>query len=228
MVPRVSLLLLLFSLAASGQDGHSRDRAPEFHLREDVGRSLYSISAFAHGHRHGYEAGYIAADEDIHFGHNRRQLREKDVTNYMKYRREYGDKARFRQGFIYGFIAGYNDSFDFRPFRLPEWTEDVPAFRQASALPESDTPAGPDKDTRRRFDDGMLQGYRSAVGSQFAADHPQALAEQAASACQTDRRAPELGYCDGFVQGFLFGASDRSSLKPPPNGAQTAAGGHVP
>lgn len=225
MVLRV-LLVLIPLVALAQEPSRKQDPAEWFHLHEDSARALYRVSAFAHGHRHGYEAGYLAADADIHFGHFRRQLREKDVPGSMRYRREYGDKGRFRRGFIYGFLAGYDDSYQFRPFRLPEWTAEVPAFSTLSDLPESDAPSGPDAGTRRRFDDGAIAGYRTATSSQFIENRPQALARQASESCKTESRAAEFGYCDGFVQGFLFGAADH----PPPAepAPSVAAAGHVP
>lgn len=228
MVPRAIVFLLLLPLAASLASGQeSKELRGEFHLREDVARRLYHVSAFAHGHRHGYEAGYLAADEEIHYGHLRRRLQEKDVPRGMAYRREYGDKKRFRRGFEYGFIAGYNDSYDFRPFRLPAWVAEVPPIPSISDLPEADT-SGPDRQFRLRFDDGMIAGYRTAAGSQVLTLEAPALASEASSTCQTDDRSRQPGYCDGFVQGFLLGIEDRprqAVLSPQPANASV---GHVP
>jgi hypothetical protein len=228
MVPRVILLLLVLQTATSLALGQDRKaQRGEFHIREDIGRRLYQLSAFAHGHRHGYEAGYLAADEEIHYGHLHRHLQEKDVPGGMAYRREYGDKKRFRRGFEYGFIAGYNDSYDSRPFRLPEWAADVPPTPSVSDLPEADTP-GPDRQFRLRFDDGMIDGYRIAAGSQVATLEAPGLAHEAAAICVTEARSDQPGYCDGFVQGFLLGIFDRPTGAVPAARPSETSVGHVP
>jgi hypothetical protein len=216
MGPKVRTSILLTCLSAAsiafGQDQPQGD----FHTREDGARRLYRISAFAHGHRHGYEEGFRRADEELHVGHLQRTLREKDVPKPKDYKSLYGDKRLFRQGFIYGFLAGYKDSFEERSFRLPEWTAAVPPFAWMSDLPQSEGDAVPDAKLRAGFEAGIVDGYKSGVSSHVTIGDPKAVASQAARMCESPGQGRPEGYCDGFAQGFLFGASD---------GAATGASG---
>ncbi|MEO6119797.1 MAG: hypothetical protein ABIP12_03835 [Terriglobales bacterium] len=112
---------------AQSKDPKSEDTRGDFHLREDQARKLYSASAFAHGHRHGYEEGFRTADLEIHVGRQERELREKDIPK-ADYQKGFGDKKFFQQGFAHGFKAGYKDSYSNRSFRLVEWSVAIPPF----------------------------------------------------------------------------------------------------
>src|SRR5438270_9733174 len=101
------LLLSATAIAAAQND---------FHLSKDPNRQIYLNSAFAHGHRHGYEEGFHTGDEDY-------QLRkpaalEQKLPKNKGYRKEFGDKASYLQGYETGFRAGYADSYSGRAFRL--------------------------------------------------------------------------------------------------------------
>lgn len=178
-------------------------------MRDDEARRLYSVSAFAHGHRHGYEEGFRAADDEIHSGRLQRVLTEGDVPKSMEYQKGFGDKKHFRRGFIYGYLAGYRDSYEERHFRVPEWVTQVPPFSDGSDLPQADGPATPDKKVRSTFDEGMLQGYRSGASTQVVETDTKALASQAGEVCELPGRSRLDTFCHGFTQGFLFGVKDQ-------------------
>jgi len=224
MVPRVPAYVFLFLLSGLL---YGQSPAPaEFHISKDDARRIYALSAFAHGHRHGYEAGYRAADEEIHLGARQKDLQDKDVPKDMDYHRAFGNKKQFRQGFINGFRAGYEDSYAERAFRLPDWLESVPVLQSVSELPQSDAPPLPGREVQAQFDIGVARGYVVGQAQEASSGDATDLAKSAAGSCLSEPNAVRPGFCDGFVQGFLFGASDRiamGSARP-----REASVGHVP
>lgn len=236
MVPGSRLVIVLLVVSAVGSlvaQGQNREPLQEFHLSADAARTLYTFSAFAHGHRHGYEEGFRFADLTIHLGGLQRELRERDVPKSMGYKREFGEKKRFRQGFIYGFIAGYNDSFSERSFRVPEWGLEETPIASLSALPQWDGPLQLNPELRAAFDEGMFLGYRAGMVSQAApAPEDTSLREKLAGSCRGTEQAAREGFCDGFTQGFLMGMNDRPPSGPDAGLARQnltpAALGHVP
>lgn len=204
------VLTMLLSMApfAGAQD---RNAPGDFHTREDQGRHLYSVSAFAHGHRHGYEAGYRQADLEIHIGRRQRTLPDKNIPK-ADYRKEFGDRRRFQQGYISGFMAGYKDSHANQDFRLVEWVEDVPPFAWMRDLPQGDHGRTPTPGLRANFDEGMAHGYEAGLKDRAEVADAAAMAARAGKACGAAAR-PE-GYCEGYTQGFLLGANDRGVLSP--------------
>ena len=215
---RISILLMLClsaTVCAHGQAGG------DFHTRDDQARRLYALSAFAHGHRHGYEEGYLVADTEIHVGRLQRTLREKDVPK-ANYRKEYGSRKQFQLGFSYGFLAGYKDSFAGRKFRLVEWSAQIPPFAWMAELPQADEGREPDAGMRVGFEDGMAQGYESGMRMEPADADAQTLADQAARKCGEQPGKRREGYCEGYTQGFLLGANDH---QPTPLAAPMTAPG---
>ncbi|HUR36759.1 MAG TPA: hypothetical protein VM009_03010 [Terriglobales bacterium] len=198
--------LLFFAGSAYSQDDQ-HNLPGDFHTREDDARRLYSVSAFAHGHRHGYEEGYSAADEDIHQGRVQRVFREKDVPKPRGYQKAFGDKRHFRQGFIYGYMAGYRDSFRERSFILPSWVAAIQPFSWMSALPQSEGSFIPAGNLLAIFESGVMDGYRSGLATQVLENDARALASQGSQNCRAQGPRPD-GYCDGFTQGFLIGIAD--------------------
>jgi len=219
---RICHLVLLTCLSATPL-AHAQDAKTfgDFHTQADPGRRLYSISAFAHGHRHGYEEGFRAADLEIHVGRLQRTLLEKDVPK-ADYKKEYGDKKHFRRGFIYGFMAGYRDSYSEQGFRLVEWTAEVPPLAGTSDLPEADAGFTPSPRLRGNFDEGMLHGYQAGLNTPVNEADARRLAARAKQSCSLPDPVRPDGYCDGFIQGFLLGVNDHTQLAPP--GPVTAPG----
>lgn len=201
--------LFLFLLASSlhAQSPPSRG---DYHTLEDEGRRLYSVSAFAHGHRHGYESGYHLADEEIHFGLRQRDLNQNDVPHAMKFKSDFGDKKVFRQGFVHGFLAGYRDSYAREPFRVPEWLQEVPPFAWMNDLPQADGATQPTRTLRRAFDNGARMGYESGLLAPLGETAALALGRRAGEACSATPESKNDGFCDGFRQGFLLAVRDRA------------------
>jgi hypothetical protein len=213
------LLLGMCLLATPFASGQDKNAPGDFHTRDDDARHLYAISAFAHGHRHGYEEGYRAADFEIHIGRLERNLREADVPK-ADYKKEFGDRKQFQQGFIYGFMTGYKDSFSDRSFRLVEWSAAVPPLPSMSELPQADPTMTPDPKLRANFEDGILQGYRDGVKRPEGQIDAEGLAGQAREICGRSEATGREGYCDGFTQGFLLGVNDHTVVTVAVPGAE--------
>ncbi len=213
MGPRIHIpsLVLMMCLGAtpfaSSQDGGA---SSDFHTREDQARRLYAISAFAHGHRHGYEEGFRIADLEIHVGRLERTLREADVPK-ADYKKEYGDRKQFQQGYMYGFMTGYKDSFSNRSFRLVEWSDAVPPFDWMADMPQAEQGRAPDARLRANFEDGIVRGYQAGMNRPGVDADVKALAAQAGKSCGEQDAARRDGYCDGYTQGFLLGVNDHTA-----------------
>lgn len=114
----------------------------DIHLSNDPAHNLYRMSAFAHGHRHGYEEGFHAGDLDLQLGHKQQVSAEAGKTPRAEgYDPRFGSRENFRRGYEAGYRAGYLDSYFDRNFNAP-----------AASLGLID---GPD------FDRGVRDGYVS-------------------------------------------------------------------
>src|SRR3954468_2754206 len=182
------LLLLSASAIAAAQN--------DYHLSKDPNRQIYLNSAFAHGHRHGYEEGFHAGDEDY-------QLRkpaalEQKLPKNKGYRKEFGDKASYLQGYETGFRAGYADSYSGRVFRL--------VAGSGSAALQSNI----EKVAARDFDQGIAAGYHAGfTNSASIADEP-GVAESAAWRCRQEQHGET--FCSGYGSGYVLGRADSESV----------------
>jgi hypothetical protein len=168
----------------------------DYHISKDPNRQIYVNSAFAHGHRHGYEEGFHAGDEDYQLrrGVSLQQKLPKDKG----YRKEFGDKASYLQGYETGFRAGYADSYSGRAFRLLAGSD--------SAVSQSNV----EKMAVRDFDQGIAAGYHAGyTNSADIADEP-GIAESAAWRCRQEQHAET--YCIGYGSGYVLGRADSESV----------------
>ena len=185
------MLLATFTLSAFAQS--------DYHLTQDTNRQIYMNSAFAHGHRHGYEEGFHAGNEDYHYRRQAGILQR--VPRSKGYQPAFGDKKPYCEGFETGFRAGYADSYSGRVFRAAQSL--VPA---EAAL----TPAPPRKGSAHEFDLGLAEGYRAGfANSAHIADEP-GIAESAAWRCRQDARGNS--YCNGYGTGYVMGRADSRSI----------------
>ena len=136
----VATILLFSSL-------YSADKKSCYHLSQDALQQVYQHSPFAHGLRHGYEAGFHDADLDYHLGYDERDLRANKLPGTAGFDKKFGDKKSFRRGYEFGYMAGYKDSFAGRKFHYP---------------PASDAVAA-DLATQRYFDAGVAEGFRQTA-----------------------------------------------------------------
>ena len=170
----------MISLAACAQS--------DYHITKDSNRDLYMDSAFAHGHRHGYEEGFHAGDEAYQL-RRAPSLDEKRVRS-RGYQASFGPKQSYMQGFDSGFRAGYADSYSGRPFRVTN----ISAPQKAP----------------HEFDLGVLEGYQAGLANAAnIADQP-GVEESAAWRCRLESR--EEAYCDGFGIGYVLARADSKSL----------------
>jgi hypothetical protein len=128
------------------------NRAECYHVSQDALQQVYIHSPFAHGLRHGYEAGFHDADLDYHLGYEERQIKLNKVPGTEGFHKSFGDKKSFRRGYEYGYLAGYRDSFAGRKFHYPPASDGV-----ASDLANA-----------RAFDAGVADGFRRSVDSASA------------------------------------------------------------
>jgi hypothetical protein len=93
--------------------------AQDAHLERDPSSALYTSSPFAHGFRHGYEAGYHDADAQLQLSRfDLASITIEKVPKPKGYEDSFGSKDRFNRGFQTGYKAGFGDSAANRPFRL--------------------------------------------------------------------------------------------------------------
>jgi hypothetical protein len=122
---------------------------PCTHLAQGSFQQVYTHSPFAHGLRHGYEAGFHDADLDYHLGYDEREVKLDKVPGTQGFQKRFGDKKSFRRGYEYGYMAGYRDSFAGRKFHYPPATDAVAA----------------ELVNQRYFDTGLADGFRRTMDS---------------------------------------------------------------
>jgi ribosome modulation factor len=199
--PRKEILILILALSLLAQA-----QPPDYHVTADPFHSTYSRSVFLHGHRHGYEDGYHAADQDLHLGRQPQILNPKfHIPKMIGYRSEYGSRASFRHGYDAGYIAGYSDSYTGRQFSHPgEHVATLPAKNTIQPQGQSAVPI-----TDADFDSGVYEGYRSAVADKANFDLHPGLAQYAEDFCHQNLiRGTASGFCSGYGSGFVLGKSD--------------------
>ena len=185
--PKVSralgiLPILLFAGLAAAQT--------DYHLSQDPNRVLYASSAFAHGHRHGYEDGFHAGDEDYQL--RRPAAFPQKLPKGKAYKKEFGDRKAYLRGYETGFKAGYADSYSGRSFRL--WS--AQEIKTANPVHE--------------FDQGIAAGYEAGfTNSASIADEP-GLIESASWRCKQEPHTE--AFCKGFGPGYARGRADNEAI----------------
>src|SRR4051812_30077217 len=166
----------------------------DYHLSEDFNRQVYVNSAFAHGHRHGYEEGFHAGDEDYQL--RRPVALQQKLPKDRGYRKEFGDKDSYMRGFETGFRAGYADSYSGKAFRLVRWSGSVSTKIE--------------KTTAQGFDQGIAAGYTAGFKNvDSIADEP-GVAESATWRCRQEQHAEN--FCSGFGSAYVLGRADSESV----------------
>jgi len=185
-----ALKISILILSAAGFAGAQSD----YHLSQDSNRQVYLNSAFAHGHRHGYEEGFHAGDEDYQL--RRPASLQQKLPKERGYRKEFGNRNSYMQGFETGFRAGYADSYSGHAFRLVH--------------PLGQDPPSLDKAEVSGFDQGIAAGYRAGfTNSDSIADEP-GIAESATWRCRQEQHADN--FCSGFGPGYVLGRADKDSV----------------
>ncbi|MCU1284655.1 MAG: hypothetical protein JWO13_1005 [Acidobacteriales bacterium] len=185
----------------------------DFHITQDSARSVYTFSAFAHGHRHGYEEGFHFGNEDYHLLHS--PDANKKVARVTGYRHEFGDKKSYMQGFASGYRAGYADSYSGQAFRSTQELTDLAAQVAPDAI--SQTPAVPrrsylPKMTTYSFDAGVGRGYQDGFSSAESTAYAPGLGQLATAKCEAEHMA-QPDFCGGYGAGFLLGKDDIRSIR---------------
>jgi hypothetical protein len=209
--PRKEILILILALSL-----FAAAQPPDYHVTADPSHSAYCRSAFLHGHRHGYEDGYHAADQDFHIGRPPQILNPKfHVPKIMGYQSEYGSKASFKQGYSAGFIAGYSDSYAGRQFSHPGEHVAAATAKSPVELPQSASTFAIDA----AFDSGVYEGYRSALADKATFELQPGLAQYAEDFCRHNLiRGSGSGFCSGYGSGFVLGKADTARrMRPEPD-----------
>jgi hypothetical protein len=141
-------IAVLFSSSLFGAD----KKTDCHHLTHGSLQQVYQHSPFAHGLRHGYEAGFHDADLDYHLGYEEQQVKLNKVPDTVGFQKRFGDKKSFRRGYEYGYLAGYHDSFAGQKFHYPGAADGVAT----------------DVATARAFDSGISDGFRQGIDSRRA------------------------------------------------------------
>ena len=194
-------------------------QGPDLHLTQDPASRLFLESPFAHGYMHGYEMGYHSGDLDVQLAHAPQDAKEvkhfKDAGHF--YRKEYGEKKSFEDGYKSGFRVGYVDGYKGIEFRA------VANLRALSQdLPEIDPKASPILDSAllKGYDDGRKNGLGDGRGN---ADY-----RPDGSDCELALRfkdAPAKFFCAVYSLGYRFGYSDGfHNQRPQPTVARRMAG----
>ena len=171
----------------------------DYHLTQDPNRQIYLHSAFAHGHRHGYEEGFHAGDEDFHF--RKPAALQQRLPKLRGYSPEFGDKASYMRGFESGFHAGYADSYSGRAFRATNrLLLDLVGSVETIAANE----------TARDFDAGVAEGYRAGYSNVASIANEPGIAESATWRCRLEQHA--ASFCNGYGAGYVLGRADNESI----------------
>ena len=147
-------------------------------------------SAFLHGYLHGYEDGFHDGNIDLQIG------RTPDPSRYARkdhgYRKTFGDRDLYEQGFSRGFLAAYFDAYQDRSFRGIGSLRDLGGEVSAAAGPGAEKILG----------DAMVDGYASGL-RQGLDDGRRGTAFRDVAAC-----SGSPSFCSGFAGGFRLGYSD--------------------
>ncbi len=197
-----AMMLPLVAACQSNQD---------YHLTQDPDHAIYQNSAFAHGHRHGYEEGFHAGDEDYQL--RRAPSLEHKLPRDRGYQASFGAKKSYMLGYESGFRAGYADSYTGHTFRR--------SLLALSDLSASDSSLKGKSVAAVEFDLGLADGYKQGLANADNISDQPGIAESAAWRCRQDARPGK--YCEGFGAGYVLGRWDNRSLASLPTTHTTLA-----
>jgi hypothetical protein len=198
-LPRSTALLFCALLLASCL---TRAVCQDQHLLHDPAGHLYSSSSFAHGYVHGYEQGFHFGDLDLQLSHAPQEVKKNSAYKSAdkQFKKEYGDKRTFVEGYQSGFRTGYADAFDGSEFRAVQNLREL-----AHELPQVDPHATPILDLA--ISDGYLDGVRSGLNDgRISADY-----RPDGSDCELALRfkePPAKFFCSVYSLGYRLGYSD--------------------
>jgi hypothetical protein len=191
----------------------SAEKFPDYHVTQDPAHVIYANSAFAHGNRHGYEEGFHAGDGDYHLRHAPAPSKPSKSHGY---KREYGDKKSYMQGYVRGFHAGYADSYSGQAFRgnqeIIDFANDSPGIENQRAYTGSVAANYLQRTNFPSFDAGIAEGYKDGYSSTEATTYAPGLGAFASERCQIEHQT-QTTYCTGYGIGFLLGKEDIRSVR---------------
>lgn len=114
-----NLVFAAFVLGSAVTLGAAGPQPQHCHLAGDATPELIAASAFLHGLRHGYEAGFHEADRELHLARFEPATEPPEkLPKPGGYPPGMGSRESFRKGFERGFRLGYTDSMTASGFRL--------------------------------------------------------------------------------------------------------------
>lgn len=191
---------LLLALSAAAQ-------MPDAHFLAPRTKVIAQRSVFAHGYLHGYEEGFHQGDLDLQMAHTYRNMdHAKEADKSTGYRREFGERSYYDQGYRQGYRVGYGDGVSDRNFRA---IDGVQRLVDSAAQPVSGEIAQPGKPSRE-FDSGFAAGYFAGQQQGLAdarGSRPSTPSEPTcpmdtmhkAEYCGAYAKAYGMGYADGYV-----------------------------
>ena len=176
--------------------------AQDSHLFQDPAHKLYSTSSFAHGYLHGYEMGFHYGDLDLQLSHSAQNV--KALRGFKAagkhYKKEFGDRGSFTEGYQFGFRVGYTDAIDGSEFRAVFNMREL-----AHELPEVD------ESGVAVLNQAITRGYTDGVKTGLSDGRASADYRPDGSDCELALRfkePPAKFFCSVYSLGYRLGYSD--------------------
>ena len=176
--------------------------AQDPHIGTGPSQRLYGTSSFAHGYLHGYEQGYHYGDMDLQLSHSAQNVKEMHEfrAGSSHYKKSFGDKTTFVQGYQAGFRMGYGDAMEGSEFRallhMRELSQELPSVDQAGAP---------------ILNLAITKGYSDGVRTGLNDGRTNADYRPDGSDCDLSLRfkePPSKFYCSVYSLGYRLGYSD--------------------
>ena len=180
--------LAVFPVLVTAQNADAHFQTPRI-------ANLAHHSTFVHGYLHGYEEGFHEADFDLHMGRIARgdYSRGHGTTGY---RREFGPKRMFDEGFREGFRVGYSDGASGRSFQAIDTVASAAGQEHAEDARSSNV-----------FDEGVRLGY--VAGQHQGLDDARNQHEaNPTPACPLNNGVTKQEFCSAYASGFGMGYAD--------------------
>jgi hypothetical protein len=195
MVRSALLVAALLTIAAAA----SAQKAPDPHYAANRTSAIAHKSVFVHGYLHGYEEGFHVADLDVHMGRGPRDISKcKEARDAAGYRREFGNKRVFENGYREGVRVGYADGVAGRTFRAVSELEAIGTVAPDAASPDT------------TFDQGFSAGYTSGQHQGLEDGRRNVTFTPPLAACPPlPAKAPDQQtFCAAYVGGYRVGYAD--------------------
>ena len=193
--------LLAAALLATGIVASAQKKPLDPHYTASRTSAIAHKSAFVHGYLHGYEEGFHLADLDVQMGRGARDVGKcKEARALAGYRREFGSKNVFENGFREGVRVGYGDGISGRAFRA---VGELDAIGATAMLPVDGRPDA-------SFDQGFATGYTLGQRQGLLDGRRDETLTPPLPACppQPAKAANQQTFCAAYIGGYRVGYAD--------------------